>query len=143
MTRRPRVQGSDAALVERPSASLPAGRPDDRGISVAGLMRRRPPRPRSTDRRKAGWRRAVGAGGSRTGGAIRYGMDGKMIDFRGPPRNRDPPVEEVILGTGPARHKLGSTRSNLPDPERRPAHAPTGTGTADREIHRDWLAETV
>lgn len=76
--------------------------------------------------------------------AIRYGMDGKMIDFRGRREIETRQLlEEVIEWTGPARHKLG-IEVELPDLNgAQRMRLDLESGKPIEEIYRETVAETA
>lgn len=76
--------------------------------------------------------------------AIRYGMDGKMIDFRGRREIETRQLlEEVIEWTGPARHKLG-IEVELPDLNgAQRMRLDLESGKPIEEIYRESVAETA
>lgn len=76
--------------------------------------------------------------------AIRYGMDGKMIDFRGRREIETRQLlEEVIEWTGPARHNLG-IEVELPDLNgAQRMRLDLESGKPIEEIYRESVAETA
>ena len=76
--------------------------------------------------------------------AIRYGMDGKMIDFRGRREIETRQLlEEVIEWTGPARHNLG-IEVELPDLNgAQRMRLDLESGKPIEEIYRETVAETA
>ena len=76
--------------------------------------------------------------------AIRYGMDGEMIDFR---EQRTQParsaLEEVLAWTSPARERLGLEVA-LPEANgAQRARAALSEGATIEEIYREGVAETT